>query len=313
MKGYKVSWCFTINNPTEEDWAAVRDMKCQYICYAPEVGDEGTPHIQGFVHFENARSFISIRKRLPRAHIEAAKGSARQNRTYIFGPYDDEEGKHKDENPAAVERGDIPHQGKRSDLDAFVDAPFTNKRKTYTEHKDVVKRYKPFCDQWIRWKAEDQARDDYINGWRPKVDIFWSKSSGLGKTFMAYKHLAIPGEGELPCRAMYTNGKLWFENYDVGKLILIDEFQGQFPFSVLKELTDKYPFCMECKNGSHWRVKSDVIITSNKDPMDWYKDHGAIEMQQLCRRCNIHELVLNELTNMITDNLTGESWERRTE
>lgn len=41
-----------------------------------------TPHLQGYVEFKNARTFNQVKKLLPRAHIEKAKGNRQQNIDY---------------------------------------------------------------------------------------------------------------------------------------------------------------------------------------------------------------------------------------
>lgn len=67
-------WSITINNPTEEDRAAlqhpptwVKLIKCQ-----DEIGKNGTLHIQGLANTTQVR-FSSVQNWLPRAHIEIAR------------------------------------------------------------------------------------------------------------------------------------------------------------------------------------------------------------------------------------------------
>lgn len=63
------AWCFTINNFLEEDLAQVRALDGECVC-GIERGKNDTPHLQGVVRFESARTFQSIKKLLPRAHVE---------------------------------------------------------------------------------------------------------------------------------------------------------------------------------------------------------------------------------------------------
>lgn len=62
-------WVFTINNPTEDDAKNIKALNCKYI-YQLEQGAQMTQHFQGFIEFKNPISFNSIKKKLPRAHIE---------------------------------------------------------------------------------------------------------------------------------------------------------------------------------------------------------------------------------------------------
>lgn len=91
-------WCFTINNYTEDDQFAAHAVceDSQYGIVGYEVGEEGTHHLQCYVHYKDACSFKTMKSRLPRAHIEKARGTPSQNRKYCS----------KEEN--FCEYGDIP-------------------------------------------------------------------------------------------------------------------------------------------------------------------------------------------------------------
>lgn len=48
--------CFTFNNYTIADVEYLSQLPLQYLCFGREVGESGTPHLQGFAYGENARS-----------------------------------------------------------------------------------------------------------------------------------------------------------------------------------------------------------------------------------------------------------------
>ena len=80
-------WCFTINNYNEEDIENVKRiiLSAKYgIAETEHIGEgEGTPHIQGYVYYENYRTFNVMKQILKeKAHIEAAKGNPQQNYDY---------------------------------------------------------------------------------------------------------------------------------------------------------------------------------------------------------------------------------------
>lgn len=81
FKGRK--WCFTINNYTDEDIKQVSNLteQCDKYIYGFE-GKDATPHVQGYIIFGNAKRFRTLRKALPRAHWEVAKGTPDQNYRY---------------------------------------------------------------------------------------------------------------------------------------------------------------------------------------------------------------------------------------
>jgi len=77
-------WCFTLNNYSENDLdrsivPILIKLKCDYII-GKEIGESGTPHLQGFVKFRNKvrpkNLFISS------IHWEKCKGSEQDNINY---------------------------------------------------------------------------------------------------------------------------------------------------------------------------------------------------------------------------------------
>jgi len=76
------NFCFTINNYSEEEFNSLKELKCQYLVCGKEIGEQGTPHLQGYVVFNLQKTLSAASKCLPRAHLEFAKGNADQNRAY---------------------------------------------------------------------------------------------------------------------------------------------------------------------------------------------------------------------------------------
>jgi len=70
------AWCFTLNNYTVDSIENLKalgsDTDAQYI-FGEEVGEKGTPHLQGAIRWKNARSFNSVRTLIEGAHIERCK------------------------------------------------------------------------------------------------------------------------------------------------------------------------------------------------------------------------------------------------
>lgn len=79
-------WCFTINNPTQEDKDHVAGFGInplrKYLVVGREVGESGTPHLQGFVVFTRAVTRTRVSGFFPRAHLEATRGTSQQAATY---------------------------------------------------------------------------------------------------------------------------------------------------------------------------------------------------------------------------------------
>jgi len=53
----------------------------KYWIIGREVGESGTPHLQGYVSLRKRRTFVYVRDKLSnRCHLESSRGTARQNR-----------------------------------------------------------------------------------------------------------------------------------------------------------------------------------------------------------------------------------------
>lgn len=105
-------YCFTLNNPTEAEKQSLANfgVNCKYLVVGREVGESGTPHLQGYVEFVTAVSFAQVKQLLgsERYHLEPARGTAQQASDYCKKDGDfDEYG--------VLSAG----QGKRTDWDKF--------------------------------------------------------------------------------------------------------------------------------------------------------------------------------------------------
>lgn len=78
-------WCFTLNNYTEEIFTQLHstfEAKGWAYIIGKETGASGTPHLQGYLESKNAVFFSTVKKLMPTAHIEKAKGNLDQNYRY---------------------------------------------------------------------------------------------------------------------------------------------------------------------------------------------------------------------------------------
>lgn len=108
------AFCFTINHyePAwrEEIKCLFEAMNVTYFIMGYEVGEKGTPHIQGYVYFKSPRAMTSVIKMLAKynnARIAIAGGTAAENQVYCSKAED------------FIEMGEIPQQGSRTDLDTI--------------------------------------------------------------------------------------------------------------------------------------------------------------------------------------------------
>lgn len=80
-----IRWCFTLNNYTESDISSIVPIlqdKCRLGIFGKEVGDSGTPHLQGYLEFKSKSRPMSVFKSISKIHWEKAKGNKEQNIDY---------------------------------------------------------------------------------------------------------------------------------------------------------------------------------------------------------------------------------------
>lgn len=81
------NWCFTINNYNQTDEVKIDTMfdhgHMNYIIYGREIGEQGTPHLQGYVQFKKKLRLNQVKQMIsPRAHLEVSRGSPEINAQY---------------------------------------------------------------------------------------------------------------------------------------------------------------------------------------------------------------------------------------
>lgn len=265
-------WVFTINNWSDVDITNLYKIEARYKCWAPEVGAKGTPHIQGYIAFKDAKTRKAVSKLIPRAWLAARspKSSPQNARNYIVGPYS-KDGKEKPFNKDAVEVGTIPKQGERNDLKDFHDAIQAGKRgRSLSEDHLALRAKYPRLEQiLINEDDKQRAIDMYERGERPEIHIRWGEP-GVGKSKYVYdKHKASNiyelnlGDG--------SGGSVWWDGYDGEEVVLINDFDGELGWKYLLRLLDRYPFRLQVKGSHRWRLCKYIYITSNCSPDQWYR------------------------------------------
>lgn len=76
-------WCFTWNNFPPEWQVSLDQLPVEYlVCGKEKAPTTGTPHLQGYMWFSNARTLSSLCRTLPGVHLLPARGTGAQNRAY---------------------------------------------------------------------------------------------------------------------------------------------------------------------------------------------------------------------------------------
>lgn len=273
MSGKARSFCYTLNNWTENEIESLRKVKCKYQIIGKEVGESGTNHLQGYLSFDNPRSFNAIRKICPRWHLEIARGSPQDNYEYCT-----KEGNYE-------EFGERPEQGKRTDLNEIKNEIINGKK-----IDDIVMEQPMIYHQYGRTlhKIEDLVMRKKYRTEMTQGIWYWGET-GTGKSHKAF-------EGFTPeTHYVWTNDKGWWDGYTQQDTVILNDFRGELRYNELLNLVDKFPHSVSRRNRETIPFTSKtVIITSSLPPEKIYKHRDEEDkIEQLLRRFKIERLSRN--------------------
>lgn len=279
-------WCFTINNPTDDDHQNVANFlegpSSEYGIVGREVAASGTPHLQGYVVLSRSHRLSYLRNNIsPRGNYRIARGTPQQNRDYCTKQHDFDE------------YGTLPEPapGKRSDLDELVDwidhfitdngrAPTSpdfakHQPKAYIKYPRIVRTAHLRCPPR---KLEFGEPNEWQTALKEKLDgpaddrriIFVTDhDGGKGKTWF--------------CRWMITNAPERVQILGIGKIAdvayMIDETKSVFLFNIARGQMEKLQYSLlenlkdrMIHSGKYvpkfktWEQNVHVVVLSNEDP-----------------------------------------------
>lgn len=254
-------WCITINNWTQADKFGL-DMilkKCNYGIYGEEVGKQGTPHLQGYIHLANPLSLQVLKKSIPRGHFIVANGSDEENRTYC-----------SKDGVNIKEVGQISvGQGTRTDI-KLIASLIKNQEITLQElmfeYPDMYVRYSRSFEKMFN--AVMKPRDT-------PPQVFWRYGlAGTGKSRYVYDTYGL--QNVYP-----KDGTPWWDGYNQQQVILIDDFDNNIPYRTLLRILDRYVYQGQVK-GSYVQINSPFIYITSEHPPDYY--WRGNEFSQVYRR-----------------------------
>lgn len=258
------SWTFTSYNNLE--FRPYQDNMVQYcICQKERCPQTGREHIQGYIYTYNPTRMASIQTYLQdnTAHLEHSKGNPQQNKAYcsklesrVDGPW---------------EYGTCPAgQGHRTDWDGLI-----TDLKSGNSIESLARNH---TNLYIRYHSGIKSTFFHIhtptsNFRQVETSVYWGET-GTGKTRRAVE--------ENDSYYILTNSQtgVWFDGYNSEACLIIDEFYGWVQFGTLLRILDGYKFQAKIHGGFVWANWNKVIITSNKEPNEWYDWNKFSERQK---------------------------------
>lgn len=269
------NWCFTLNNPEDHKLPDLWHQRVMFCIWQLEKGENGTPHLQGFVQFKDRVRLTTLKQLSSRAHWEkmGKYATVQDNIHYCSKPNEGCECDHCRNAKRLAgpwSYGTPSYTGKRSDLQALAKraVELGSIQKIAEEIPEVVMKY-------------PKGLQTLLDATTPKppplavgqvVKLYYGPT-GTGKTYAAITESA---EEETYLKPL---GKWWPRYYGEGTVIL-DDFAGaasEFKLTETLQLLDIYRYQVETKGGYQWLQRKVIIVTTNVHPKQWYKYEGREE------------------------------------
>lgn len=244
-------WCFTINNPTSWDDNDLEKLveATQYLCYGKEVGENQTPHYQGYCYFKEKKSLLQLKEFIPRAHLERQRGSFEQAITYCQKDGNWQEWGTRPSGPSGQKSQwkevlQLARLGKMQEIEDKHPAIFL---RYHSKLLGLHKPERPIILQILE------------NEW-------WHGPTGSGKSKTLWAR--YPEHYQKPLNK-------WWDGYDNQETVAIEEWspKNEVTASFLKIWADRYPFSAEVKGGTLQKIRPKrIIVLSNYTPEECFSN-----------------------------------------
>lgn len=251
LQGKHRGYCFTCNNYTPEDETYLKSIECKYLIFGREIAPTtGTPHLQGYIQFQNPRSATAVVSLLRRCHVLIANGSPSSNKIYCSKSGDYHE---KGDCPEdAIERSNDQGERERERYQAAWD---------YAKSGELER-----IDPDIRIRCYSTLKRIKIDYQKKVEDLPVGTISGLwiyGPTGTGKSHSVAAA---YPDAYRKPHSNKWWDGYQGESIVWIDDLDvfDKSLGGLIKIWVDRYAFQAECKGGSTCLIRPlKIIVTSN--------------------------------------------------
>jgi hypothetical protein len=274
-----VNWCFTLNNYTDDEVAHLEGLsdndEVVYLLAGREVGDSGTPHLQGFVKFSSRVSLARAKEILGtnRVNLTTTRNvNASINYCKKDGDFFE---------VGAFAGG----AGSRTDLDEFKEAVkggMLSLKEIRETHSEVYAKYTRFCLEYVRdhypqkeieahplrqWQQDLNAKLNLEPDDRTVMFVV-DHTGNQGKTWFAHYYASLhdrvqvlqPGPKKDMAYCLDPNIRVLFMDAPRSK-------QGEFiQYDFLEDCKNGYVFCQKYESHVKQLGMVHVVVMMNEDP-----------------------------------------------
>ena len=219
-------WCFTLNNYTDAQETAIQAWKnVKYLVIGREVGESGTPHLQGFVIFDLMKALGQLKELLPQAHWEITKAKSKLAADYCK----------KDKNFREI--GVLSKQGERNDLAAACRALMdgASMAEVASENPTTYVKFYRGLKEFAMLMVKKYEHTGVRGLW-----IYGPPGTGKSRYARTFGNIYLKSQNK------------WWDGYDNQEVIVLDDIDtgGVALGHLLKIWTDRYACAGETKGGT---------------------------------------------------------------
>lgn len=257
----RTGYVFTKNNYNDHDIEHYSNLVgrhgIKYICWGKEVGESGTPHLQGYLQ-TNHHDIRRLHTCMLKAHIEKQRGSSDEAKNYACKDGDWVEF-------GAYEHIGKPEPGKRNDLNDIkqkIDAGASYET-IQEENFSTTALYSKFIKQYIQdrdyKKGLDSLREGFVSAslkpWQKallevledtvcprKIYWIWDREGNSGKSWMTNYLAALHGATVMSTGKKADLTYIWANN--ISKVAIFDLARTSEEY-----LSSVYSLAEDLKNG----------------------------------------------------------------
>jgi len=270
--------------------AAAQVPPCTFAIFQPEMGENGTLHIQGYFEFNKRMTLKQVKEHVgSRCHLDPARGTPEQCIEYcsketdldadppVYGRIEDGEVVRFGE-PMKASSKTGSTRGARTDW-----ADVWSMVKDGAKNTDILDKH-PAMIPNVRaiQHARFAVQCESSRTWTTKLLVLWG-CPDTGKTTTAIslcekgRYFVVAADGK----------QLWWDGYDpmVHETVIFDEFVGsRAPITFMNQICDSIDLNVQTKGGFTRFLAKRVIITSNFSPREWYRNCVEARQESLWRR-----------------------------
>jgi len=263
--------CFTLNNWNEDDYRRITSNPAwSYGIIGKEIGDSKTPHLQGYLELVKKTRWITVKKLIgARAHLEVAKGTAKQNIAYC-----------SKDNDVYTWGEPRVNAGKRSDLDALRAAISAGKSELELAQLDAYAKYPSFVQTYkqLTYINTLKKMDLKLREWQEKIlDIVlgpvhprkvhwcWEAKGATGKTTLA-KFLVRNHDAQYFSTGKHSDVAHAYNNSNI---VIFDFSRTQaerIPYAILEQLKNGFMFSGKYQSATKQFEPPHVVCFANFEP-----------------------------------------------